>query len=234
MYKVLMLEDDRFRLYEYTEVLNENGFLVTATARVNEFLENISEEYDGYIIDINIYSEESIPYTNIDTMGGWKTGYVIAKSIREKMPFAYIAALTNSCFPEVRKYFSENDSVGYYNKLCYPPYEFAIALHSQMSKYIEGITVFFDTSTRDSVRLKEDLKDYRKYFEIQEFPDKHEILKRLDEIIDLMGKEKSQNITNKIFDFVQLVSGLLTIFSMRETVMELVKILQKYVCSLFL
>lgn len=234
MYKVLMLEDDRFRLYEYAEVLNENGFLVTATSSVNEFVENISEEYDGYIIDINIYSEESIPYTNIDTMGGWKTGYVIAKSIREKKPFAYIAALTNSCLPDVRKYFSKNDSVGYYNKLCYPPYEFAIALYSQMSKYLDGTTVSFNTSTCDSFILKEALKDYRKYFEIHEFPDKHEIIKRLDEIIEMMGKEKSQDINNKIFNFVQLVSSLLTIFSMRDTVMELVKILHKYVCSLFL
>lgn len=234
MYKVLMLEDDRFRLCEYAEVLNENGFLVTATFSVNEFVESISEEYDGYIIDINIYSEESIPYTNIDTMGGWKTGYVIAKSIRKKIPLAYIAALTNSCLPEVRKYFTQNDSVGYYNKSCYPPYEFAIALYSQMSKYLEGITAYFNTSTRDSFILKETLKDYRKYFEIHEFQDKNEIITRLDEIIELMGKEKSQDVTNKIIDFIQLVSGLLTIFSMRDTVMELVKILRIYVCSLFL
>lgn len=233
MYKILMIEDDRFRLHEYSAEMNDNGFQVTAVSKVSEFIKYLQEDsFDAFVMDVNIYSDEEIPFSNIETMGGWYTGVTLAKYARNFHPDTYIAALTLSMHPDVVSFFTRNNTVGYYNKNFFTPKVFAYSLLFRMNQSSSIIMGNIDPELNndfDRSLLIEELNDYKKYFEFKYFRNKEVVVKKIDDIMMETKSGKKENILNSIFNSIQLFSSLITIYSIRDMALRFIKKLVDYI-----
>ena len=216
MYKILMLEDDMFLLFQYAESLKDNGFYVDYTTNIEEFYSSaINSEYDAIVCDINLPANNFL--SDIETMGGWRTGLAICKKIRLNGSDAKLIALTNSMLPEAVEWFSQDESVAYCNKRYFPPLEFAIALKS-----------ILDNPDYTFGELEEtDTLHYHLLYSRNQLPDtQDEIINKLDKIIESLNSNDNKSFKSSLIDFISLSANISGVLTALPTIKELLSILQ--------
>lgn len=216
MYNILMLDDDRFLLFQYFEVLKDNGFKVKMTTDLRTFYETaLNETFDAIVSDINLPADNL--FGDFETMAGWRTGLAACKEIRFHGSDAKLIALTNSTLPEAVEWFSQDESVAYFRKKYYPPLEFSIAL-----KYIlDNPDCIFGEFEEDNT-LQKQLSDIRKDLSKQ----KNEILiEKLDEIIKALKSDDSKSFKSSFRDFISTFSDVASILSSLPIIKEIISLL---------
>lgn len=213
MYKILMLEDDQFLLFQYTDILKDYGFNVDSTTQVKEFyLKATENDYDAIISDINLSADGFL--SDIESAGGWRTGLAICKKIRLNGSDAKIIALTNSTLPEAVEWFSQDESVAYFNKYDYPPLEFAIALKQILNN---PDYTFCEFDEAETLRYKL-LSTRHSLDEV----DNDELLSRLDLIIDALENNNTKSFLSYVDNFISFLANTSTILSTVPTLKKLV------------
>lgn len=211
-----MLEDDPFLLFQYAETLKDNGFNVDSTTSINDFYPMaITNNYDAIVCDINLPANNFL--SDIETMGGWRTGLAICKKIRLNGSDAKLIALTNSLLPEAVEWFSQDESVAYCNKRYYPPLEFAIILKRILDnpEYIFGELENIDT-------LQHCLMETRNHIpKVQD-----EIIIRLDNIIQSLNSNDSKSFKKSIKDFISITANISGVISSIPVITNLITTLQ--------
>lgn len=216
MYKILMIDDDQFLLFQYAEILRENGFCVKSTTNIETFYsEAISDNYDAIICDINLPTNNFI--NEIEAMGGWRTGLALCKKIRLHGSDSKLIALTNSSLPEAVEWFSQDESVAYCNKRLYPPLEFANVL-----KFILNNPDIVFGELEDTYTLQYQLLTFRKHI-----PNCYnEINQKLDIIINALISEDNKTFKSSIKDFISISANISSIISSIPIIKDLVTFLQ--------
>lgn len=218
MYKILMLEDDQFLLFQYAENLKDNGFDVDSTTDIKSFYAKaINNDYDAIICDINLPANNFL--SNLETMGGWRTGLAICKKIRLNGSDAKLIALTNSTLPEAVEWFSQDESVAYCNKRNYPPLEFTITLKHILDNpdYVFGELQEIDTLQHRLLETRNDIPNGQ-----------NEIIERLDKIIESLNSNDSKSFKISITDFISLTADISGIVSSIPVVKDLANLLQTF------
>lgn len=78
MYKILMLEDDEYLLFQYEDALKDIGFIVDAETDIRTFYnKSITSDYDAIVCDMALPADDFID--NLESMGGWRTGLALCK-----------------------------------------------------------------------------------------------------------------------------------------------------------
>lgn len=219
MYKILMLEDDQFLLFQYTETLEDNGFNVYSTTDIELFYSKaITNNYDAIVCDINLPTNNLL--SNLETMGGWRTGLALCKKIRLHGSDSKLIALTNSTLPEAVEWFSQDESVAYCNKRYYPPLEFAIALKSILDNPDNVFGELEETNT----------------LQYQALETRHcipnsqdDIIEKLDQILDALNSNNSKSLKNSITDFISLAANISGIISSIPTLKEFIIFVQNLI-----
>ena len=104
MYKILMLEDDQYLLFQYIDALKDIGFAVEAETDIKTFYsKSIAYDYDAIVCDIALPADDFLD--GIESMGGWRTGLALCKKIRSNGSDAKLVALTNSDLSEAAEWF---------------------------------------------------------------------------------------------------------------------------------
>ncbi len=219
MYKILMLEDDQFLLFQYAESLKDNGFNVDYTTNVETFYARaINNEYDAIVCDINLPANNFL--SDIETMGGWRTGLAICKKIRLNGSDAKLIALTNSMLPEAVEWFSQDESVAYCNKRNYPPLEFSIILKAILNNPDSAFGELEENHT-----LQYQLLETR-----NQIPNTHnEIIERLDKIIESLDSNDNKSFKTSITDFISLAANISGIVSSIPVIKDLITVLKTIV-----
>lgn len=219
MYKILMLEDDQFLLFQYAESLKDNGFNVDYTTNIETFyVKAISNEYDAIVCDINLPTNNFL--SDIETMGGWRTGLAICKKIRLNGSDAKLIALTNSVLPEAVEWFSQDESVAYCNKRDYPPLEFSIILKAILNN---PDSVFGELEENHT--LQHQLLETRNHIPNAQ----NEIIERLDKIIESLNSNDSKSFKTSITDFISLAANISGIASSIPVIKDLITVLKTIV-----
>ena len=217
MYKILMLEDDQYLLFQYEDALKDIGFFVDAETDIRTFYNKaITSDYDAIVCDMALPSDNFI--NNLESMGGWRTGLALCKKIRSNGSDAKLIALTNSDLSEAAEWFSQDESVAYCSKVNYPPLEFAIAL-----KHI------LDNPDISSGELEEtDTLQHRILVARNNIPNTNiEIIERLDNIIEALKSSDTKSFKSSVTDFLSLAANISGIISSTPTFLELISSLSK-------
>lgn len=219
MYKILMLDDDPFLLFVYVEKLKDYGFSVDSTTDIEEFYSMaIDNNYDAIVCDINLPANNFL--SDLETMGGWRTGLAICKKIRFQGSDAKLIALTNSILPEAVEWFSQDESVAYCNKRYYPPLEFTITLKRILDN---PDYTFGELNENDTMRHQ--LIDSR-----NQIPNvQNEIIERLDKIIESLNKDDSKSFKTSIVDFISITSDISGIISTIPTIKDLLALFKTFI-----
>lgn len=134
-YKIGLLDDDLFRIYQYSEKLQLYGFTTKIFDSISEAIIWVeTHDLDAFVIDIHMNDTEHL-FSTIESHGGWTTGLALFHKLREISPDIKIVALTNSSLPEVVEWFTTDDSVDYFFKEDYSPYNFPSALFQSLENY---------------------------------------------------------------------------------------------------
>lgn len=211
-----MLEDDPFLLFQYAETLKDNCFYVDYTTDLENFyLKAISNYYDAIVCDINLPANNFL--SDLETMGGWRTGLAICKKIRFDGSNAKLIALTNSILPEAVEWFSQDESVAYCNKRHYPPLEFAIML-----KYILNNPDYIFGELEETDTLHYHLLNSRNHISNTQ----SEIIERLDKIIEALDSNDNKSFKTSITDFISFAANVSGILSAIPSIKDLITKLQ--------
>ncbi len=217
MYKILMIDDDQYLLFQYEDALKDLGFSVDAETDIKAFYDKaIFNDYDAIICDMALSSGDFID--NIESMGGWRTGLALCKRIRSNGSDAKLIALTYSNLSEAAEWFSQDESVAYCSKVNYPPLEFAIAL-----KHI------LDNPDISLGELEEtDTLQHRILIARNNIPHtNNEIIERLDKIIEALKSSDAKSFKSSVTDFLSLVANISGIISSIPALMELISSFSK-------
>lgn len=216
MYKILMLEDDPFLLFQYAENLKDNDFHVDSTTDIEYFYSKASNnDYDAIVCDINLPANNFL--SDLETIGGWRTGLAICKKIRSNGSDAKLIALTNSMLPEAVEWFSQDESVAYCNKRYYPPLEFTITLKRILDNpnYAFGELEEVDT-------LQHCIREMR-----NQIPNtQNDIIERLDTIIESLNSSDNKSFKTSIKEFISLTANVSGILTSIPTIKKLITIFQ--------
>lgn len=217
MYKILMIDDDEFRLSDYSNFLKDSGFIVDSTSDIELFYsKTINSDYDAIICDIRLSAKNL--FDEIDSDHDNKTGLALCKKIRDNGNDAKLIALTYSTLPEAVEWFSQNESVAYCHKDYYPPLEFAIALKN----ILDNPDIMFGELEQD------DTLQHRILVTRNNIPNtNNEIIERLDKIIEAIESNDSKSFKSSVTDFLSLVANISGIISSIPTLMELISSLSK-------
>lgn len=217
MYKILIIDDDQYLLFQYEDALKDIGFSVDAETDIKPFYDKaISYDYDAIICDMALPSGDFID--NIESMGGWRTGLALCKKIRSNGSNAKLIALTHSNLSEAAEWFSQDESVAYCSKAEYPPLEFAIALKRILDNpdIPMGELEETDTLRHHIIVVRNNIPDTNS-----------EIIERLDKIIDALKSNDNKSFKSSVTDFLSFVANISGIISSIPTLMELISSLNK-------
>jgi CheY-like chemotaxis protein len=113
--RLLFVDDDPFVSSRYVESLCDEGYEVLEASGVDSALALArGRDFDAVILDIMFPPGRS--FTNVETHGGFKTGLVLARRLRDLLPDAPIIALTMSTDPEIQEWFTSDETVAYADK----------------------------------------------------------------------------------------------------------------------
>lgn len=216
MYKILMLEDDQYLLFQYEDALKDIGFFVDAETDIRTFYNKaITSDYDAIVCDMALPSDNFI--NNLESMGGWRTGLALCKKIRSNGSDAKLIALTNSGLSEAAEWFSQDESVAYFTKRLFPPLEFSIALKYVLDNPDCNFHELDETNT-----LHYQLINTRNHIPINQ----NEIIERLDKIIESLELNNSKTFKTSITDFISLTANISGIISSIPIAKDLISFLQ--------
>lgn len=219
MYKILMIDDDQFLLFQYVEKLKDNGFSVDSTTNIEEFYSMaIDNNYDAIICDINLPANNFL--SDLETMGGWRTGLAVCKKIRNQGSDAKLIALTYSFLPEAVEWFSQDETVAYCNKRYYPPLEFTITLKRILNNpdYTFGELDETDTIHHQLINSRNQIPNAQ-----------NEIIKKLDEIIKSLNSDDNKSFKTSIIDFISIASDVSGIVSTIPVIKDLVVLFKTFI-----
>lgn len=219
MYKILMLDDDRFLLFEYVEKLKDNDFYVDSTTDIEEFYSMaINYNYDAIVCDIKLPANNFL--SDFETMGGWRTGLAICKKIRYQGSDAKLIALTNSSLPEAVEWFSQDETVAYCNKRYYPPLEFTITLKRILDNpdYTFGELDETDTIRHQLINTRNQIPNVQ-----------NEVIEKLDKIIESLNSNDSKSFKTSIVDFISVASNISGIVSIIPTINNLFALFKTFI-----
>lgn len=216
MYKILMLEDDQYLLFQYVDALKDIGFFVDAETNIKKFYDkSINNDYDAIVCDMALSSDGFI--NNLESMGGWRTGLALCKRIRLNGSDAKLIALTNSELSEAAEWFSQDESVAYFTKRLFPPIEFSIALKNILDNPDCNFQELNETNT-----LHYQLINTRSHIPTNQ----NDIIDRLDKIIDSLKSNDSKTFKASITDFISLTANISGIISSIPTAKDLISFLK--------
>lgn len=215
MYKILMLEDDEYLLFQYEDSLRDLGFIVDAETDIRTFYnKSMNSDYDAIVCDMALPADGFID--NRESMGGWRTGLALCKKIRYNGSDAKLIALTNSNLSEAAEWFTQDESVAYCSKVNYPPLEFAIALKRILDNPDISLGELEET----------DALQNRILMARNNIPNTNsEIIERLDKIIEALKSSDNKSFKSSVSDFLSLTANISGIISSIPTLMDLVSTL---------
>lgn len=215
MYNILLLDDDIYRLYSYKDELSLLDFNTTICSEINDFLElSLNNDYDAIIVDICLPDNGVI--SSIASMGGWRTGLELCKKIREHKSSKLIA-LTYSTLPEVVEWFTQDESVEYFNKEKFPPKEFAFFLNKVLSNPDASLDELLSNT-----EIASHLKNISEYATTQKLPELNIIADKLDTIILLLNRNENKNALSSIKETLGLLANISSVLSLYEPLKSLV------------
>lgn len=216
MYKILMLEDDQYLLFQYEDALKDLGFIVDAETNIKTFYDkSITSDYDAIVCDMALPPNDFID--NLESMGGWRTGLALCKKIRSNGSDAKLIALTNSNLSEAAEWFSQDESVAYFTKRLFPPLEFSIAL-----KYILDNPDCDFQELDETTALHHQLINTRIHIPTNQ----NDIIDKLDKIIESLNSNDTKTFKTSITDFISLTANVSGIVSSIPVVKDLISFLQ--------
>lgn len=217
MYKILMLEDDRYLLFQYEDALKDIGFLVDAETDIRTFYnKSMTDNYDAIVCDMALPADDFI--NSLESMGGWRTGLVLCKKIRSNGCDAKLIALTNSNLSEAAEWFSQDESVAYFTKKSFPPLEFSIAL-----KYILDNPDYKFHEFTENDTLEHHLEKTRNQIPISQT----DIIERLDKIIEALHSDDSKSFKTSITNFIELSANISGIISCMPILKDLISYFER-------
>jgi CheY-like chemotaxis protein len=93
--KLLIVEDDRFYAQMLTELLHDRGLEVEVRGSVQDAIQAVRGDVDGYIIDVMLPNDpESTGISEAESRGGYAAGVALARRIRQQYKNAPIVLLT--------------------------------------------------------------------------------------------------------------------------------------------
>lgn len=216
MYKILMLEDDPYLLFQYEDALKDIGFSVDAETNIRTFYnKSITYDYDAIVCDMALPSDGFID--ELESMGGWRTGLALCKKIRSNGSDAKLIALTNSVLSEAAEWFSQDESVAYFTKKLFPPLEFSIALKYLLDNPDYEFHEFTENDT-----LRHHIEETR-----NQIPDsQNDIIERLDKIIECLNLNDVKSFKTSASNFISLTADISGVISSIPVVKNLISFLQ--------
>lgn len=216
MYKILMLEDDQYLLFQYNDTLKDAGFLVDAETDIRKFYDkSLNNDYDAIVCDMALPSDDFID--DIESMGGWRTGLALCKKIRSNGSDAKLIALTNSNLSEAAEWFSQDESVAYFSKRAFPPLEFSLAL-----KYVLDNPDYEFHEFTENDTLQYYLEKMRNHVPNSQ----KDIIERLDKILESLKSNDCNSFKASITNFISLAANISGIMSSIPTAKDLISFLQ--------
>lgn len=216
MYKILMLEDDQYLLFQYEDALKDIGFFVDAETNIRTFYNKATtSDYDAIVCDMALPADDFI--SNLESMGGWRTGLALCKKIRSHGSDAKLIALTNSDLSEAAEWFSQDESVAYFTKRLFPPLEFSISLKYLLDNPDYEFHEFTENDT-----LQHYLEETRNHIPNSQ----NDIVERLDKIIESLNANDHKSFKTSIMDFISLAANISGIMSSIPTAKSLISFLQ--------
>ena len=216
MYKILMLEDDEYLLFQYEDVLRDFGFIVDAETNIRTFYDrSMNSDYDAIVCDMALSADGFID--NRESMGGWRTGLALCKKIRSNGSDAKLIALTNSNLSEAAEWFSQDESVAYFTKSSFPPLEFSIALKYILDNPDYKFQEFTETDTLQHylVNTQNNMPNLQ-----------NDIIERLDKIIEALNSNNSRSFKMSVTEFISFAANIAGIASAIPMTKDLLSFLQ--------
>ena len=115
MYKILFIDDDAYSMQNYVNEFEFNKYTITQCKSPKNALKKLELTYFDIVI-LDMWMDYTGAFSKIETEGGWKSGLVLSKYIRQTYENTYVIALTSSIDPEIIEWFKSNEMVHYCNK----------------------------------------------------------------------------------------------------------------------
>lgn len=219
MYKILMLEDDEYFLFQYEDTLKDFGFTVDAETNIRTFYDkSINSDYDAIVCDMALPADDFID--SRESMGGWRTGLALCKKIRSNGSDAKLIALTNSNLSEAAEWFSQDESVAYFTKRAFPPLEFSIALKYILDNPDYNFNEFTENDT---------LQYYLENVKSNTPNLQNDIIDRLDKIIKALNSNNCKSFKTSVADFISLAANISGVISSIPVTTDLFSFFQSLV-----
>jgi len=214
-----MIDDDEYLLRDYAEYLEDLNLNVYITSEIEILFEQIeNHEYDAAILDIQM---DPGKFDYIKAYGGKRTGLLLAKKIRNIRPDIPIVALTTSSLPEMVEWFSQDESVRYFNKREYNELAFAIALKD----YLDFTYGYSSESDKNYILAQKRLIECKKRVVISDMED-NQILKNLNQILVAIEKKDSNSAKKNIVGAIEIFSNISSVASLPLIVKDLFDIVK--------
>ncbi len=224
MYKILMIEDDGFLADDYITKLEENGFNVDFENDINIFYEKAkNDDYDAIVLDLAMpYNsiKEELDIDEIETHGGFYTGLVVAKRLRNDGVCTKIIALSHSNSPEAITWFSQDNSSAFISKFAYPPLEFAMILKHILNN---PELTFGELDERHALLYR--LQTLRSSIPGSQY----ELLKHIDRAIQSLENDNSESFKISISGILSSIANIAGIISSIPTVGDIIALLSELV-----
>lgn len=194
--KVLFVDDDPYLAQDYVDELLNIRFAVKVANTAREALRHIKEiQFDIVVLDIRMNFEGA--FSSIETAGGWKTGIILAREIKEILPDSLTVALTYFEDEDVQTWFTQDESFRYFSKREYNPHDFAHALKKSYCGISDDEKTESDKAERNNLSI-----DYLKHSLEKILKNQDKTMKDIDYLINVSGA-RDQKINENLHDIMQ-------------------------------
>ncbi len=139
---VLVIDDEVFHTQNYVEALKDRGLnVVTARTGAEARVLLSAEDHRIGLVVTDIMMVGGAGEDDVVNHGGYRTGLVLARWIKDKYPSLPVVALTNARSADVKQWFRERAD-GYFLKASFDPFEFAECIAAMLGAPAEGPRVF--------------------------------------------------------------------------------------------
>jgi CheY-like chemotaxis protein len=148
---ILIVDDDIYHTTYYKHILELEGFSVAQRRSLKEAKRFIAENNPDFIVvDVMMDDDEGETGGGFETKGGFETGAVLAKWIKQNHPEVPFVGLSNYLSAEVATIFRTLGQ-GYYHKNEWAPRDFAARIKSMIEnpRSAEGVSLFYSYAHDD-------------------------------------------------------------------------------------
>jgi CheY-like chemotaxis protein len=122
---ILFVDDEKRRMDNYVEALEESGERVILKVDVDEALKFFDENLDQIeLLVLDIMMSYGVSFEDVDTESGLRTGVRFYERIRETAPNLPVIIFTNVTNPDLKKRFDKEKRCWFYRKERKLPPEF--------------------------------------------------------------------------------------------------------------